>query len=196
MDGPYGAPPNIKKYPVVAFFGGGAGIVPWVSMLSEILSNYKTKERKTVAVDDCFNFMESDQEFGYLPKIYFICSLRNEANLSWLLPVAKKIKTLGLQKRIRFSVFITQTLNSIEKDIEMQTVEKSLKLPSLVKIFRGDRPVVAQIMKDISEKHEDQKTALALVCGPQGMTNDVLDSALKYSSLNFRFHSHKEEFQF
>jgi NAD(P)H-flavin reductase len=51
IDGPYGAPPNLRKYNTVAMFATGSGAAPFISMLRDLLNTHDETRKVVTLVD-------------------------------------------------------------------------------------------------------------------------------------------------
>jgi len=196
IDGPYGCPPNPRKYSTVVMFASGGGVVPWISMLRDFVKSSKFSNHVTSIGDFFCNDSSTQRPIdielkdpnGPPFKVYFNWVIRDENEIECFRDTFEEIKMKDTEHRIEIRIWITKA-NSIENTPDF--------FGNDLQIITGSRPNIDALFSKLKSNHEDiDGRILCLTCGNVDMMATVGKCCTKYSNWKMVFDFHEETFLF
>ncbi|RLN02904.1 hypothetical protein BBJ28_00008199 [Nothophytophthora sp. Chile5] len=192
VDGPYGSISvdleNVSTYSHIVLFSGGIGVTPMrsiVNWLHHEVQNFGRAEIKRV------HFVWSVGDREILQALTDDSALQEESAVSSDAYFPHQLSTGSSSGDTFKSEFY---LTRGERDVEAQVDQR---LDSCLRY--GSRPNVNAILRAMGEqaKQNGKQRVAVLVCGPEAMVRDVVNSSLTLSKeMLLQFDVHSERFEF
>ncbi|KAK4740745.1 hypothetical protein SAY87_024333 [Trapa incisa] len=216
IDGPYGAPAqDYKKYDILLLVGLGIGATPMVSIVKDIISNIKLKEKEEEAMDvglengkgvgsvmNGSNKPKSVSKGFKTQKAYFYWVTREQGSFEWFKGIMNEVAEMDEKRVIELHNYCTSVYEEGDARSALIAMLQSLQhAKNGVDVVSGTRvkshfakPNWRQVYKDIARRHPEARVGV-FYCGAQGLTKELKNLALDFShKTSTKFDFHKENF--
>ncbi|OWM76300.1 hypothetical protein CDL15_Pgr009946 [Punica granatum] len=179
IDGPYGAPAqDYKKYDVVLLVGLGIGATPMVSIVKDIISNIKIKEKEEESLESLESGIESGRAGSVMnhkpksvskgfrtQKAYFYWVTREQGSFEWFKGIMNEVAEMDEKRMIELHNYCTSVYEEGDARSALIAMLQSLHhAKSGVDVVSGTRvkshfakPNWRQVYKKIALHHPETR---------------------------------------
>jgi dual oxidase len=164
LDGPFGeSHQDWYRYSVSVLIGGGIGVTPFASILKDIASRTKNRNRLPVQ------------------KVYFIWVTRTQKSFEWMTDIIRQVEVADDSDFVDVQICITQLKEKYDLRTTMLYIcERHFQKIAGVSMFTGlrakthfGRPKFEPFFKTLKTIHSNVDQIGIFSCGPPAMTNNV-----------------------
>jgi respiratory burst oxidase len=208
IDGPYGAPAqDYREYEVVLLVGLGIGATPMISILKDMVNNFKAME-----VEDGFAMEEGspvttnqkDTRFSDFKtrRAYFYWVTREQGSFDWFKGVMNEVAEEDRRGLIELHSYCTSVYEQGDARSALIAMVQSINhAKNGVDIVSGTRvkshfakPNWRTVYKRIALNHPAARVGV-FYCGPSTLTHELRQLSLDFShNTSTKYDFHKENF--
>ncbi|KAK7318363.1 hypothetical protein RJT34_03062 [Clitoria ternatea] len=196
IDGPYGAPAqDYREYEVVLLVGLGIGATPMISILKDMVNNFKAMEEEEEE--------EGRSGTGFKTRrAYFYWVTREQGSFDWFKGVMNEVAEEDRRGVIELHSYCTSVYEQGDARSALIAMLQSLHhAKNGVDIVSGTRvmthfakPNWRTVYKRIALNHPNARVGV-FYCGPSNLTRDLRKLALDFShNTSTKYDFHKENF--
>ncbi|XP_028770786.1 respiratory burst oxidase homolog protein C [Neltuma alba] len=208
IDGPYGAPAqDYQKYEVVLLVGLGIGATPMISIVKDIVNNYKAmEEEEEMALEEGASGKSQHRKAGHSEfktrKAYFYWVTREQGSFDWFKGVMNEAAEADHRGVIELHNYCTSVYEEGDARSALIAMLQSLNhAKNGVDIVSGTRvmthfakPNWRSVYKRIALAHPQARVGV-FYCGIQALTVELRQLASDFShKTTTKFDFHKENF--
>ena len=200
MDGPYGAPAqDYREYEVVLLVGLGIGATPMISILKDMVNNFKAIDEEEGIGGAKSPTRLSDFKTS---RAYFYWVTREQGSFDWFKGVMNEVAEEDRRKVIELHSYCTSVYEEGDARSALIAMLQSLNhAKNGVDIVSGTRvmshfakPNWRSVYKRIALNHPDARVGV-FYCGPSALTHELRQLALDFShNTSTKYDFHKENF--
>ncbi|KAG5014394.1 hypothetical protein JHK82_020082 [Glycine max] len=195
VDGPYGAPAqDYREYEVVLLVGLGIGATPMISILKDMVNNFKANDEEEGGQERVSDFKTR--------RAYFYWVTREQGSFDWFKGVMNEVAEEDRRKVIELHSYCTSVYEEGDARSALIAMLQSLNhAKNGVDIVSGTRvmshfakPNWRSVYKRIALNHPDARVGV-FYCGPSALTHELRQLALDFShNTSTKYDFHKENF--
>ncbi|KAG4391512.1 hypothetical protein GLYMA_05G198700v4 [Glycine max] len=200
VDGPYGAPAqDYREYEVVLLVGLGIGATPMISILKDMVNNFKAIDEEEGIGGAKSPTRLSDFKTS---RAYFYWVTREQGSFDWFKGVMNEVAEEDRRKVIELHSYCTSVYEEGDARSALIAMLQSLNhAKNGVDIVSGTRvmshfakPNWRSVYKRIALNHPDARVGV-FYCGPSALTHELRQLALDFShNTSTKYDFHKENF--
>uniref|UniRef100_A0A0K8WMM8 Respiratory burst oxidase C-like protein n=1 Tax=Acacia koa TaxID=468172 RepID=A0A0K8WMM8_ACAKO len=208
IDGPYGAPAqDYQKYEVVLLVGLGIGATPMISIVKDIVNNYKAmEEEEEMALEEGSSGKSQQRRTGHSEfktrKAYFYWVTREQGSFDWFKGVMNEAAEADHRGVLELHNYCTSVYEEGDARSALIAMLQSINhAKNGVDIVSGTRvmthfakPNWRSVYKRIALAHPHARVGV-FYCGPPALTVELCQLASDFSHrTTTKFDFHKENF--
>lgn len=169
LEGPFGGGnQDWYRFEVAVMVGGGIGVTPYASILSDLVFGTSTNRYSGVACK----------------KVYFLWICPTHRQFEWFIDVLRDVERKDVTNVLEMHIFITQFFHKFDLRTTMlyicenhfQRLSKRSMFTGLKAINHFGRPDMTAFLKFVQKKHSYVSKIGVFSCGPNPLTKTISDA--------------------